>query len=163
MIRGFARLPDRSRATLTIVGDGDCRRSLEGLVDQLRVRETVTFKGTMTDVSPALRQADVFVSTSLSEGMSNALLEAMSFGVMPLVSRVSGVADIVEEGRSGLLFAAGDLDAFATKLAEAVALAPDVRDAFGSTARAAVADRFGIDQVAAQHVVLYQDLLRASP
>jgi glycosyltransferase involved in cell wall biosynthesis len=163
MIRGFARLPDRSRATLTIVGDGDCRRSLEGLVDQLRVRDTVTFKGTMTDVSPALRQADVFVSTSLSEGMSNALLEAMSFGVMPLVSRVSGVADIVEEGRSGLLFAPGDLDAFATKLAEAVALAPDVRDAFGGTARAAVADRFGIDQVAAQHVVLYRGLLRDSP
>jgi glycosyltransferase involved in cell wall biosynthesis len=117
----------------------------------------------MSDVSPALLDADVFVSTSLSEGMSNALLEAMSFGVMPLVSRVSGVADIVEESRSGLLFAPGDLDAFVAKLEESVGMAPLTREAYGTAARAAVADRFGIDQVAAQHVALYRELAFRRP
>jgi glycosyltransferase involved in cell wall biosynthesis len=158
MIRGFARLPDKTRVTLTIVGDGDCRRDLEQLVDGLALRGCVSFTGAVDDVALVLEDADVFVSTSLSEGMSNALLEAMSFGLMPLVSLVSGVADVVDEGSSGLLFAPGDLDAFAAKLEETVALSPETRRAFGMTARAAVADRFGIDQVATLHVALYEEL-----
>jgi glycosyltransferase involved in cell wall biosynthesis len=162
MIRGFAQLADRSRASLTIVGDGECRRNLEDLVEQLQLQDIVTFKGAVSDVAPTLRQTDIFVSTSLSEGMSNALLEAMSFGLMPLVSSVSGVAEIVADGHSGLLFTPGDADAFANKLKEALSLPPETREAFGNAAREAVANRFGIDQVAAQHVVLYQDLLRKS-
>ncbi len=59
-------------------------------------------------MTPYLREADVYLSTSLSEGMSNALLEAMSHAVMPVVSRVSGVGDVVEEGVTGLLFPPGD-------------------------------------------------------
>jgi glycosyltransferase involved in cell wall biosynthesis len=160
MIQGFARLADRSRASLTIIGDGECRRSLEDLVDRLQLRDTVVFAGAVRDVGPALRQTDVFVSTSLSEGMSNALLEAMSFGLMPLVSRVSGVAEIVADGHSGLLFRPGDAGEFASKLEETLSLPCETRESFGNAARAAVAGRFGIDQVAAQHVVLYQDLLR---
>ena len=51
-------------------------------------------------MTPYLREADVYLSTSVSEGMSNALLEAMSRGVMPVVSQVSGADDLVEEGVS---------------------------------------------------------------
>ena len=163
MIRGFARLRDRSRVTLAIVGDGRCRSALENLVAQLALQEIVSFKGTLSDVKPALLEADVFVSTSLSEGMSNALLEAMSFGLMPLVSRVSGVVEIVEDGRSGLLFSPGDLDAFAAKLQETLDLPADTRAAYAAAARARIADRFGIDQVAAQHLSLYRELVAGSP
>jgi glycosyltransferase involved in cell wall biosynthesis len=159
MIRGFGELADKSRVKLTLVGDGECRDGLETLVDKLELRDKVTFAGSVSDVGPALLEADVFVSTSLSEGMSNALLEAMSFGVMPLVSRVSGVAEIVEEGRSGLLFPPGDLAAFTAKLSSAIGMPRDERTAYGQRAREAVAGRYGIDEVAAQHVRLYRRLL----
>jgi glycosyltransferase involved in cell wall biosynthesis len=159
MIRGFARLPDKTRARLMIVGDGTCRHDLENLVDALEMRGHVSFAGPVDDVTAVLREADVFVSTSVSEGMSNALLEAMSFGLMPLVSLVSGVDDIVDEGRTGLMFAPGDLTAFATKLAEAIALPPETRRAFGKAARAAIIDRFGIDRVATLHLALYAELV----
>lgn len=162
MLRGFARLADRSLVTLSIVGDGNCRQELERLADQLGVLEQVRFEGGRPDVSPILAQADVFVSTSLSEGMSNALLESMSFGVMPLVSRVSGVGEIVEDGRTGLLFAPGDLEAFAAKLAEAVALPTATRTVIGSAARAAVIERFGIEQVAKRHLELYRTFTNRS-
>jgi glycosyltransferase involved in cell wall biosynthesis len=158
MIRGFARLPDKTRATLTIVGDGNCRHDLENLVDALDMRGRVSFTGAVDDVASVLRDADVFVSTSVSEGMSNALLEAMSFGLMALVSLVSGVDDIVDEGRTGLMFAPGDLTAFATKLEETIALSPETRRSFGKAARAAIIDRFGIDRVAKLHVALYGEL-----
>jgi glycosyltransferase involved in cell wall biosynthesis len=159
MIRGFARLADRSRVLLVLVGDGDCRRDLERLVDQLHLRDCISFKGAVQEVSTVLTQSDIYVSTSLSEGMSNALLEAMSFGVMPLVSRVSGVSEIVDDGQSGLLFAPGDLDAFTAKLEEALALAPETRQAFAALGRARVAERFGIDQIARRHVALYRQLI----
>jgi len=159
MIRGFARLSDRSRVTLSIVGDGDCREELQRLVDQLQLGECVRFRGAVQEVSKELMQSDVFVSTSLSEGMSNALLEAMSFGVMPLVSRVSGTSEIVEDYRSGVLFAPGDLDAFASKLEEVVAMSPETRQALGTIGRTTVSERFGIDSVARRHIVLYRDLV----
>ena len=158
-IRGFARLPADAPASLTIVGEGVCRPDLEALVEQLGVRQRVVFAGAVDDVAPVLRAHDVFVSTSVSEGMSNALLEAMSFGLLPLVSLVSGVADIVDDGRSGLLFSPGDLDGFVAKLAEALALPTEARHEMGRAARATMAERFGIDRVAAQHVLLYRRLL----
>ncbi len=56
------------------------------LVDELGIRAQVTFTGVLSSVTAQLCRADVYLSTSLSEGMSNALLEAMSFGLMPVIS-----------------------------------------------------------------------------
>jgi glycosyltransferase involved in cell wall biosynthesis len=159
MIRGFSRLKIRARASLSLVGDGECRAELETLVDELGLRGCVTFTGALPDVQDALRKSDVFVSTSLSEGMSNALLEAMSFGLMPLVSRVSGVSDIVDDEQSGLLFAPGDLDAFTRRLEHSLTLTPEQRQSMGDRARSTIAERFGIDQVAQRHVALYRRLI----
>lgn len=161
LLQGFAALRDKSRASLTIVGEGSCRGSLEALVAKLQIEQHVEFTGAVSDVSTALRNADVFVSTSSSEGMSNALLEAMSFGVVPLVSRVSGVEDIVEDDRSGLLFAPGDLVAFVRRLEYALALPADRRRSLSLAARAAMEQRFAIGRIAEQHVDLYQRLAEA--
>jgi glycosyltransferase involved in cell wall biosynthesis len=159
MIRGFARLADRfPRASLTIVGDGECRRALEQLVDQLGLGQRVSFKGAVREVSTVLSEADIFVSTSLSEGMSNSLLEAMSFGLVPLVSKVSGVSDVVEDGISGLLFAPADLDAYTIRLEQALALTPETRLAMAARAHTTMTERFGIDQIARLHLALYRDL-----
>ena len=100
-IRAFAALPADTRARLTILGDGPCRQELEALSRRLGQDRRIAFPGAVADVTPYLREADVYLSTSVSEGMSNALLEAMSYGVMPIVSRVSGADDLVEEGSDG--------------------------------------------------------------
>ncbi len=113
------------------------------------------------DVTPYLKEADVYVSTSVSEGMSNALLEAMSRGVMPVVSRVSGADDLVEEGVSGFLFSPGDEVALAAHLGEALAMTRECRRAMGEAARAAVRSCFLFDQVAERHLALYRELIEA--
>jgi glycosyltransferase involved in cell wall biosynthesis len=159
MLRGFARAKAAGRASLTLVGDGEDRATLERLAGELGLRETVTFSGVVRDVSQALRAADVFVSTSVSEGMSNALLEAMSFGLPPLVSRVSGVRDMVDDDRSGLLFEPNDVDAFARRLEDVLALTQSRRQAIGRQARETIEQRFGIDRVAARHVEVYRKLV----
>ena len=73
MIAGFAALNAGIRARLTIVGDGRCLDELRGLVRQLGLGDRVVIRPPVSDVGPLLRDSDFHVSTSLSEGMSNAL------------------------------------------------------------------------------------------
>jgi len=114
-------------------------------------------------VTPYLNEADVYVSTSGSEGMSNALLEAMSRAVMPVVSRVSGVDELVEEGVSGLLFPPGDETALARRLELSLAMTAERRRATGEAAREAVRDRFALDDVVERHMTLYRNLTEEAP
>jgi glycosyltransferase involved in cell wall biosynthesis len=160
MIRGFAQLP-KNAAVLSLVGDGDCRQQLERLVDELDLRDRIFFTGPLADVRPTLLASNIYVSTSVSEGMSNALLEAMSFGLLPVVSRVSGVLDIVEDGHSGLLFAVNDAAAFAARLRAAVDLTDSARREMGLRARQTVSTRFGIDRIALEHKRLYEQLVES--
>ena len=161
LIQGFGRLPPSIGARLTIAGNGPCREALEILVRELDLQDRVEFAGVIEDVGTLLSQADLFVSTSLAEGMSNALLEAMSFAVLPVVSDVSGVAEIVEDGRTGFVFAPGDIDKFANKLAQAVALSASKRRAMGRAALETVHRRFAIDDIAERHLALYEKMDRA--
>ena len=112
-------------------------------------------------MTPYLREADVYVSTSVSEGMSNALLEAMSNGVMPVVSRVSGADDLVEEGVSGLLFPPGDEAALAARLEKSLSMTAERRRAMGEAAREAIRARFSLDGIAEQHLSLYRSLIES--
>ena len=158
----FACLPADAPAHLTILGDGLCRSELEALSRRLGQERRIAFTGAVGDVTPYLKEADVYVSTSVSEGMSNALLEAMSSGVMPVVSRVSGADDLVEEGVSGFLFTPGDEMALARRLEKSLAMTAECRRAMGEEARKAVRDRFCIDRVAKHHLSLCRSLIESA-
>ena len=162
-IRAFAGLPADTPAHLTILGDGRCRPELEALSRRLGQERRIVFTGAVEDVTPYLKEADVYVSTSVSEGMSNALLEAMSSGVMPVVSRVSGADELVEEGVSRLLFPPGDETTLATRLEEALAMTWERRHATGEAAREAIRTRFSLEKVAERHLTLYCDLIETGP
>jgi glycosyltransferase involved in cell wall biosynthesis len=162
-IRAFARLPADSPAQLTILGDGPCRPELEALSRSLGQDGRIVFTGAVGDVTPYLNEADVYVSSSVSEGMSNALLEAMSSGVMPIVSRVSGADDLVEEGVSGLLFPPGDETAFAIRLEKCLTMTAEGRRATGEAAREALRGRFSLENVVERHLTLYRNLIEGGP
>jgi glycosyltransferase involved in cell wall biosynthesis len=162
-IRAFAGLPADTPAHLTILGDGPCRRELEALSRRLGQDRRISFPGAVADVTPYLKEADVYLSSSVSEGMSNALLEAMSRGVMPVVSRVSGADDLIEEGVSGFLVSPGDETTLATRLSEALSMTSDRRHATGEAARAAIRARFSLEKVVERHLTLYRKLIEAGP
>jgi glycosyltransferase involved in cell wall biosynthesis len=159
-IRAFATLPAGGPAHLTILGDGPSRQELEALSRRLGQERRIVFTGAVADVTPYLREADVYLSTSVSEGMSNALLEAMSHAVMPVVSRVSGVAELVEDGVTGLVFAPRDETALVRRLEESLAMTTERRSATGEAAQAAVR-RFSFDRVAEQQLTLYRKVIEA--
>lgn len=163
MIEGFAMLGDHVPVELTILGDGQCRDQLASLVRRFGQEHRIVFAGAVDDVLPFLRRAHFYVSTSLSEGMSNALLEAMSAGCVPIVSRVSGVPELVDDGRSGSIFSPGDRDAFVAKLEAAIRMSPQERVAFGEAARATIQERFSLDFVLGRQIALYEKLIGSIP
>ena len=145
--------------TLRFVGKEEHRGEEDLLRQRVRERDlddAVEFAGVASpDELPALyAAADVFCLPSRREGLPLALLEAMAFGLPIVATPVGGIADVVEDGVSGLLVAPGDVRGLAATLAR---LAEDVelRRELGEGARKRARELFDADTIAAQWRELY--------
>jgi glycosyltransferase involved in cell wall biosynthesis len=118
LLRAFASLVER-RGTLTLelIGEGPLTSDLRRLAEELGVTEHVRFVGTATpaQIADALRAADIFVLSSLSENMPLAALEALCCGLPVVATDVGGVAEAVEAG-AGALASPGDAEALAAAI-----------------------------------------------
>lgn len=111
MIRAFAGLADRyPEYTLTIYGDGELRDRLGELAEQLGVGERVKMPGVIPNVAEQIEKASLFLLTSYSEGVSNALIEALATGLPVIATDVpsGGTEELMEDGVNGLVIPAGD-------------------------------------------------------
>jgi len=149
LLRACARLAARGRRfRCEIYGDGPCRGDLEALRDQLGLAGMVGFAGarTQAELLHVYQQADVFALTPRvtddgdRDGIPNVLVEAMACGVPVVSTVVGGVAELVTDGRDGLLVRAGDSGAIAGRLEEL--LGDPVRRQRLGEAAAATARRF---------------------
>jgi glycosyltransferase involved in cell wall biosynthesis len=104
-----ARLPADTR--VLIVGEGSCRDGLETQARALGIAERVTMTGLRSDVLDLLHAVDVFVQTSDTEGVPNAVLEAMATEVAVVATDVGGTSEVLTDGVHGLLVPRGDVDA----------------------------------------------------
>lgn len=100
----FAEEMLKPKMRLVIVGKGPERESIEQAVRDLGVSETVALAGAKDDLRLYYGAADVFVLPSISEGLSNSMLEAMASGMAIMAGNVGGARDAVEEGINGFLF-----------------------------------------------------------
>jgi sugar transferase (PEP-CTERM/EpsH1 system associated) len=155
LLRAFARLPAAPRCTLVLIGDGPDRGMLERVASVIGIRDQVEFVGHRDDVPRVLQQLDIFVLPSLSEGMSNTLLEAMATGLAVLASDVGGNSEIIQAERSGLLFRSGDVQAAADQLERLIRDAA-LRAALGRAAAARVRAHFGIEAMLRRYEALYR-------
>jgi glycosyltransferase involved in cell wall biosynthesis len=110
-------------------------------------------------VPSLLRRSDAYLQPSLSEGMPNALLEAMACGLPVVATPAGGSGRAIEDGVEGLLVPFRDPQAIAAALAR-LWREPDLRERLGSAARERVEREFDLAQEAAGHVELYRGLLR---
>jgi L-malate glycosyltransferase len=103
--------------------------------------------------------ADAYATASVTEGMSNAVLEAMSAGLPVVASPASGMRDLLGEAAGRLLAADASAAALAARLA-ALAADPAGRVRLGAALRARAIERFSLDRTADLLVALYRDVLR---
>jgi glycosyltransferase involved in cell wall biosynthesis len=153
----WASMPCRDRAVLLIVGDGPLRKDLEAKARALQIFPSVLFFGHQLDVSRFYAVADLFVLPSKIEGMSNALLEAMTAGVPVVASDVGGNRDVIEHQQSGFLLDWGDVTECVTVLTSLLSDC-DLRIRLGKAAKRRV-QNFTMEEVAKRYHRLYRALL----
>lgn len=123
----------------------------------LEYKDRVTFTGLRTDVQDILEATDIFVLPSYSEGLSNALMEAMSSGCACVASKVGGNAYLLEDFMSGFLFTPGDLQALQDRV-EALITDQKLRIATAKAARKRIETVFDWPVVGKQFEELFATL-----
>jgi sugar transferase (PEP-CTERM/EpsH1 system associated) len=103
LIRAFALATRGQPALLLIAGEGPSRAELDAVCRNLGLTERVRLLGERDDISRLLRALDVFVLSSIGEGTSNAILEAMATGLPVVATRVGGNGELVRDGVTGRL------------------------------------------------------------
>ncbi len=136
---------DRRDVRLLIVGSGPEEPALRALADSLNIAEKCVFHPSTPDVARVLSAIDIFVLPSLSEGLSNALMEAMACGCCVIASDVGGNPELVTEGATGLLFPSRSRDALVERLSEVIGDAGR-REALGAAAAQRMAREFSLSR-----------------
>jgi sugar transferase (PEP-CTERM/EpsH1 system associated) len=117
----------------------------------------VTFTGASGDVPNLLQSMDAFALPSISEGMSNTLLEAMATGLPVIATAVGGNPEIIEEDRCGTLFRPGDAESLAAHLAQ-LAGSEEFRRERGAAARRRAEERFSLKRMLEDYSEMYRTL-----
>ncbi len=164
-IRALHQLVQHRRdVRLCVVGDAPAHKShirsaLERLARSLQVEGAIEWLGTRHDVPEVLRSLDMVIVPSVyPESFGRTVIEAQAVGVPVVASRLGALADIIEEGQTGLLVEPGNPTALAaavTRLLSDEAL----RRHLSQTARSRVEQRFSLEQMVEGYEAVYQDCL----
>ena len=142
---------------LVILGEGDCRESLQGQIDEAGLGGRVSLPGRVGNVGQWYEQSDLYVLSSRVEGLSNTLLEAMASGLAPVAFDCeTGPREIVRSGIDGVLVRPdGDVEALAAHLSDLMGN-PDKRKAYARRA-VDVLDRFSTARVMALWAEVFEN------
>lgn len=145
---------DSMSAKVFIVGDGPERTALESLSAELGISGRVMFLGERRDTENLLNAFDVYVLSSISEGMNLTLLEAMSVALPVLATDVGGNGELIENGVSGHLVNLGEIDVMTSRLRQ-LALSPTLRRDMGAAGRESIVSRFDERVMIGRYLKLY--------
>lgn len=159
LLKAFAQSAVLDRdARLLIVGSGSELPSLQSLADQLGVRDRCVFQPSVSDVAPWMESIDIFVLPSLSEALSNSLMEAMAAGCTCIASNTGGNPELIRPHNTGLLFEPGNAADLGAKLDSIVANS-QFRSELARASTRLVHEQFSLPASAARMTDIYQSFL----
>jgi glycosyltransferase involved in cell wall biosynthesis len=153
-------LPHVPDLQLWIVGDGHEASSLKALVAELGIVQSVQFFGEQSAVGDWLTRADVFVLSSVSEGLPISILEAMAAGLPTIVTDVGGMPEVLGLSGAGKVVPAGKVDLLAQAIAEFASRRRDLGE-LGQKARSCYLQHFRAERMAEDYLNLYRSFLSA--
>jgi glycosyltransferase involved in cell wall biosynthesis len=151
-----SRLPD---TRFEIAGGGPLKDELERLAGELGLNGNFEFLGIRRDLTDLLASFDIFVATSLWEGLPRAVVEAMASGLPVIAADVGGVSEVIKDGYTGWLVPPGDPAAIASCMEE-ILKDPEHAAAIGKRGREAVRN-LGTAEMLEQTKAIYSELLSA--
>ncbi len=157
LLRAFASVVGEiPLAELAIAGDGPLRQDLESFTQELKLTDRVRFAGALPDTTKFLSELDIFVLSSLNEGLPIALLEAMAAGLPIVATRAGGIEEAAVDGQNAYLAQPGDAEGLAQAMIRMAGRA-DLAE-MGAAGREMVKTRFSIDQSWAEYHKLFLSL-----
>jgi len=144
---------------LLVIGDGPELPKLDSFTNaHLEWRGRVSFLGASSRVLEMLNAMDLYVLPSISEGISNSLLEAMAIGLPVVATATGGNPEVVLDGESGMLFPVGSSERLAEILLKLQA-GKDLRAQLGQRALRRVTENFSIDSMVRNYARMYESLM----
>jgi glycosyltransferase involved in cell wall biosynthesis len=141
-----------------ILGEGELREHLEKQVHEHRLEKHVLLPGFRTDILGCIKAFDLFVMSSVTEGLGTSLLDAMAAARAIVATTAGGIPEIVEDGVNGLLVPPRDAPALAAAILRALADA-DLRRRMGDAGLARVTERFTVERMVVQTAAAYERIV----
>ena len=165
--KGFEVLVDAARLInskyphvgFVVFGEGAQRERLQQRIDRYHLGGSFVLAGFRHDLDELIRQLDLFVLPSYTEGLPNVVLEAFAAGVPVVATSVGGTPEIVQHERSGLLVPPGDASALAEAIADLVS-SEYRRRLMGAAGRDAVTEHFDFQSQASSYQELFTQVLQ---
>jgi glycosyltransferase involved in cell wall biosynthesis len=143
---------------LWLVGDGPLFNSIKQYVTQKKLEEKIRFLGNIIDIPGVLSRADIFVLSSDWEGIPLTILESMASGLPVITTNVGGVAELVENNRSGIIVPPKDKEALVTALLKLIENA-ELRKKMGEEGQRIARERFDISSCFDNYLKLYWEII----
>ncbi|UXX83520.1 glycosyltransferase [Roseovarius pelagicus] len=137
---------------LTLIGDGPMRRDLETAVQEAGLSRNITFSGWLDEagVRDALAASHALIMPSFAEGLPMVVMEAMAAARPVIATYIAGTPELVQDGKTGWLVPAGDVDALVNAVEELANLSPSDRNKMGAAGRKRVLARHDVEVEAAK-------------
>ena len=142
-----------------LIGDGVLRKELERLISKFNLGSDVILTGWREDVARILSAIDIFVLTSLWEGLPITVLEAMAASLPVVATNTGGISEILFEGKTGFLVSPGDINKMTEKLVD-ILKDENLRKRIGQNARDSLNSNFTLENMVKNTENLYQDLIK---
>lgn len=147
---------EEPKAKLLVVGDGPLKSTLIKKVKDRNLQETIYFLGEREDIPNILAGVDLFVLSSLSEGMSITLVEAMAAGLPIIATEVGGNPDLIDHGKNGILVPKGDENAMASAILKVLKNTKIARS-LGAEARKKYESEYTLDMMVKKYIAIYEN------
>ena len=144
-------------ARFVIVGAGELEGALLAQIARLGLKDHVVLTGFRTDALALLKAFDLFVMSSVTEGLGTSVLDAMACGRAVVATRAGGIPESVVDGETGLLVPTRDPAALASAVLRLLR-DPDRRLALGEAGQARARARFGAARMVAETIAVYEAL-----
>jgi glycosyltransferase involved in cell wall biosynthesis len=163
LIRAIVRLRRAGNTvSLWIAGEGDARVDLERLIAELGCGGYVRLLGHVADPRAFYEALDLYVLSSIREGLPNVVLEAMAMEVPVVATRVAGVPTLIEDGISGVIVKPASIEALQRGIERLIA-EPALCEAQRSAARLRVESQFSFERRMQKVATIYNNVLGRSP
>ena len=160
LLQAFQIIQQRfPQCLLLIIGSGALLKTLESLVEKMNLSTKVKFLGERTDIPELLSCMDVYVQSSLFEGMPNTVMEAMATGKPVVATSVDGSLELIEEGKTGWLVEPRNSKLLAEKICD-VLNNPEIAKQVGLAAAERMTKEFSIEKMAQSYNNLFHKLIK---